>query len=124
MRERIRCWLKITAALVVGLLVYAAANLSGMREILFAYKTLLVRQFGTPAQLEAVVDEAGYRLAAERDELELYEARRAFRQAVDAQRRLAQIDAGLADYAVRIAINDRHTRDEHEDPDEQHRAEV
>ena len=107
MRDRIRCWARITAALAVGLLVYAAANRAQVREVVFAYETLLISKCGTPEQVEALTDKAGYLLAAERGDLELYRARKAFREALDAQRRLAQLDEGLADYAIAIATMER-----------------
>ena len=110
MRDRIRFWLKITAAMAIGLVVYAMTHPATTSEIIFGYKTLFISQLGTPAQVEAVINEAGRRVAAESGDLELYEARVAFREAVEAQQRLARLDPGLADCAVSLATTERDER--------------
>ena len=110
MRGRIRFWLKITVALAIGLTVYAATPSARDSEIAFDCKAFWIDRFGTPAQLEALTDEAGRRAAAEGGYAELHEARRALRQAIDAQQRLARMDAGLADYAIRFAMAERDQR--------------
>jgi hypothetical protein len=111
MRDRIRCWLKLTAVLLIGMIMYSAANPSPeIEELVFAYKALFVSIFGTPAQRESLTDEAGRLTAAQSGDLELFEARKAFREAIDAQHRLAELNEGLADYAVEVAIQDRDAR--------------
>ena len=110
MRDQIRCWLKFTAALAMGLIIYWAANPSRIQEVLFGCKALFIGRFGTAAQLEALTDEAGRMTAAANGDLEMYEARRAFREAIDTQERLARMDEDLADDAIRIAISERHAR--------------
>ena len=110
MHDQIRCWLKFTAALAMGLIIYWAANPSRIQEVVFGCKALFIGRFGTAAQLEALTDEAGRMTAAANGDLEMYEARRAFREAIDTQERLARMDEDLADDAIRVAISERHAR--------------
>jgi hypothetical protein len=110
MWDRLRFWTKTTAMLAIASTVYSVAPPANTGETAFAVKALLISRFGTPAQAEALSDEAARRMAVEARDLDGYEVRRAFRQAVDAQQRLARIDPRMADYAIRLATDERENR--------------
>jgi hypothetical protein len=107
MRDRIRFWMKLTLILAMAFAVYSATPAAQTGNIGLELKALLIHHFGEPAQAEALGEEFSRRAAAEGGYLKVYEAHRAFREAVDAQRRLARIDSRLADYSIRIAARDR-----------------
>ena len=111
MRQRIRFWLKLAAAIGLPVSIVMASSSSPlMSEVRLGVEVSFIETFGTAAQMDGVIDRVARAQAARDGQVEFYDAGKAFDDAVTAQHRLAELDPRLADLATDIAEKDRAQR--------------
>jgi hypothetical protein len=110
MRNRIWPRAKLWTALAMPVVLYIAAQSPEGRLIRWGAEAMVVNAFGSPEQQERLVCKVARDAAVRDGTVEGFERLEAFRAAVDAQRRLAQIDEKLADSAIIVALRDQEER--------------
>ena len=111
MRQRIRFWLKLAAALGLPVLIVGAVSPTTMMdEVRLGVEASMVEMFGSAEQLDRLTDRVARKQAMQDGEVEFYEAGKAFGDAVKAQRRLAERNWELADLALEVAQREREER--------------
>src|SRR3954464_2273651 len=103
MRNRIWPRAKLWTALAMPVVLCLAAPSPELRRIRFGVEAMLVNAFGSPEQQERLLWKVARDAAARDGTLEHFETVEAFAAAVNAQRRLAQLDEAYADTAIGVA---------------------
>ena len=111
MRQRIRFWLKLSAAVGLPVVIFIASSSSpSVQDLVIGLKTMAIEAFGNADQHDRLVEQTGRIMAVRNGSEEMYEKSRAFYAAVESQRRLAAIDEQLADQAIIVAQQEREER--------------
>ena len=111
MRDRIRFWLKMSAAMVAGVVAFSALVAGPIDEgLVLGFKTMALDAFGTQAQRDQLVESIRRRDALRKGTYEEYLRDNAVEAASVALRRLAELDPAWADYVLESALSDRAER--------------